>query len=280
MIIETEQRGPGAHEAVSGFPLTLPAWCDGCQLICLSEHVSTRILSSTVSAPRMILTTAEGRNPLWGAATSGGPPAVISDSQGLRPVVATVANQRVAATLSGSRRGRFPSSSFSHLGPARVSQTPVERTMIMNRSIRWLTLPACVAMAVTGCAGSSATGAADPTASDPTAFPSPVQAALPTGGSPVTLDPSDFSAEITNPYWPMRPRTRWTYREIEEDGAVKTVVVVATTKTKRIANGITARVVRDTVRPGRAPRAPGRRCPSPDAGSGARWLRRRPPRRR
>jgi hypothetical protein len=70
---------------------------------------------------------------------------------------------------------------------------------------------------------------------------------LPTGSQPVQLDPAQFTTEIDHPYWPMKPGTRWTYREVE-DGEVKEVVVVATTQTKRIANGITARVVRDTVR--------------------------------
>jgi hypothetical protein len=70
---------------------------------------------------------------------------------------------------------------------------------------------------------------------------------VPTGSQPVQLDPADFSTTIDHPYWPMRPGTRWTYRE-EEDGEVKEVVVVVTHQTKRIASGVTARVVRDTVR--------------------------------
>ena len=70
---------------------------------------------------------------------------------------------------------------------------------------------------------------------------------LPQGGEPVDLDPADFTTEIDNPYWPMKPGTRWTYREIDEEGAELKVVVVVTTETKEIANGITARVVRDVV---------------------------------
>ena len=46
----------------------------------------------------------------------------------------------------------------------------------------------------------------------------------------------------------MKPGTRWTYRDVDEKGEVQTVVVVATAETKKLANGITARVVRDTVR--------------------------------
>ena len=41
---------------------------------------------------------------------------------------------------------------------------------------------------------------------------------LPTGADPVNLDPANFSADITNPYWPMKPGTRWTYRSVDADG--------------------------------------------------------------
>jgi hypothetical protein len=71
---------------------------------------------------------------------------------------------------------------------------------------------------------------------------------LPTGADPVNLDPADFSADITNPYWPMKPGTRWTYRSVEAGNPPQDVVIVVTTATKKLANGITARVVRDTAR--------------------------------
>lgn len=71
---------------------------------------------------------------------------------------------------------------------------------------------------------------------------------LPTGAEPVNLNPADFTADISHPYWPMKPGTRWTYRDVDEKGEVQEVVIVATTATKKLANGITARVVRDTVR--------------------------------
>jgi hypothetical protein len=70
---------------------------------------------------------------------------------------------------------------------------------------------------------------------------------LPQGDEPVELDPADFTTEIDNPYWPMEPGTRWTYREIDEEGKEVEVVVVVTDETKEIANGVEARVVRDTV---------------------------------
>jgi hypothetical protein len=77
--------------------------------------------------------------------------------------------------------------------------------------------------------------------------PSTEFAELPQGATPFDIDPAAFTIEIDNPYWPMRPGTRWTYREIDSDGDELTVVVVVTTQTKLIANGVTARVVRDTV---------------------------------
>jgi hypothetical protein len=75
----------------------------------------------------------------------------------------------------------------------------------------------------------------------------PAGSDLPQGSEPVELDPADFTVEIDNPYWPMDPGTRWTYRETDEEGRVLEVVVTVTSETKEIANGITARVVRDTV---------------------------------
>lgn len=70
---------------------------------------------------------------------------------------------------------------------------------------------------------------------------------LPRGSEPAELDPGDFTTEIDNRFWPMEPGTRWTYRELDEDGTVKRVVVTVSSETKRIANGVVARVVRDTV---------------------------------
>jgi hypothetical protein len=75
---------------------------------------------------------------------------------------------------------------------------------------------------------------------------------LPQGSEPVELGPAHFTTEIDNPYWPMRPGSRWIYRETAPDGTRQRVVVTVTSRTKRIANGITARVVRDVVREGGA----------------------------
>ena len=75
-------------------------------------------------------------------------------------------------------------------------------------------------------------------------------AALPQGDEAVTLDPSTFTTDIDNRFWPMRVGTRWTYREVDGEGASSQVRVTVTSATRRIANGVTARVVRDTVTEG------------------------------
>jgi hypothetical protein len=77
--------------------------------------------------------------------------------------------------------------------------------------------------------------------------------ALPQGSEPANLDPADFTTQIDNPYWPMAPGDRWVYRETDTEGTVQRVVVTVTPKTKRIANGVDARVVHDVVTEGGQP---------------------------
>jgi hypothetical protein len=68
---------------------------------------------------------------------------------------------------------------------------------------------------------------------------------LPHGSETVTLDPQDLSAEIDNPYWPMRPSRTWVYRDLDPEGA-KRVEVTVLDRTETI-DGIEARVVHDVV---------------------------------
>lgn len=65
--------------------------------------------------------------------------------------------------------------------------------------------------------------------------------------APAAVDPADFTTRIDNPYWPMRQGSRWVYRETDSEGARQRVVVTVTRRTKLIANGVRARVVRDVV---------------------------------
>jgi hypothetical protein len=98
-------------------------------------------------------------------------------------------------------------------------------------AVTLLVLPACASGSSSSTAGDTITTAVH----------------LPQGNEPVELDPAGFTTEIDNPYLPMVPGTRWTYREVGPDGEVMEVVVIVTNTTRQIANGVTARVVRDTV---------------------------------
>jgi len=106
----------------------------------------------------------------------------------------------------------------------------------MTTATNGLLLATCALALAAGCGGDGSTGGAQ------------AGSGLPKGAEPMELDPGDFTTEIDNRYWPMKPGTRWTYRELDEEGKQQTVVTTVTSGTKRIANGITARVVRDTVR--------------------------------
>jgi hypothetical protein len=95
------------------------------------------------------------------------------------------------------------------------------------------------AIALTGVASLAAIGCGsedDPAASE-----------LPQGSEAVELDPAEFTTEIDNPWWPMAAGSRWVYRETDSEGAEQRVEVTVTDRTKRIANGVEARVVHDEV---------------------------------
>jgi len=74
--------------------------------------------------------------------------------------------------------------------------------------------------------------------------------ALPQGSEHVELDPAEFTTEIDHPYWPMAVGSRWAYRETDSEGTEQKVVVTVLDETKRIANGVEARVVHDAVTEG------------------------------
>jgi hypothetical protein len=96
---------------------------------------------------------------------------------------------------------------------------------------------ACVLALASGCGQDDAGSDSDQDATS----------SLPQTSDPIELDPSDFTTDIDNGYWPMEPGTRWIYKETDEEGEELRVVVTVTSATKEVANGVTARVVRDTV---------------------------------
>lgn len=108
-----------------------------------------------------------------------------------------------------------------------------------HRGGGWLLAAACLAVLPTACAQQSS-------GTDPVERPRQ-SGDLPQTGEPVELDPERFTTQIDNRYWPMAPGTRWVYEEVDEEGQELRVVVTVTSATKEIANGIEARVVRDTV---------------------------------
>ncbi len=95
--------------------------------------------------------------------------------------------------------------------------------------------------------GTSGAGSSETDASPPGSTTAASTGSLPKGAEPVTLDPADFTTDITNPYWPMPPGRRWTYTEREPDGTEAIAVMIATDETKVLADGVTVRIVRDTV---------------------------------
>ena len=98
------------------------------------------------------------------------------------------------------------------------------------------------AMAVAACGGEDKTTTVTTQGSEPAA-----STEVPQGSEPAELDPAEFTTEIDNPYWPMAVGSEWVYRETDQEGAEQKVVVTVLDKTKRIANGVEARVVHDVV---------------------------------
>jgi uncharacterized protein YndB with AHSA1/START domain len=76
--------------------------------------------------------------------------------------------------------------------------------------------------------------------------PSGSDGSLPQGSKPVKLDPADFTVDITNQYWPMKPGQRWVYRETDAEGHVQRGETTVLDRTEKIA-GIEARVVHDVL---------------------------------
>jgi hypothetical protein len=120
------------------------------------------------------------------------------------------------------------------------------------------TLALATSLAVMGGCGAAATAGKDnspvtsPRGASSTAWSaasagSSSQRGLPQGSESVRLDPADFSINIDNPYWPMSPGSKWVYSETDTKGTKQKVVVEVTPKTKMMANGIEARVIRDTL---------------------------------
>jgi hypothetical protein len=80
-----------------------------------------------------------------------------------------------------------------------------------------------------------------------TAFGAQANRGLPVGREPANINPAEFTTRIDNPYYPLGPGDRRVYRETAPDGTRQKIVDVVTNRTKRIANGVEARVIIATV---------------------------------
>jgi hypothetical protein len=102
-----------------------------------------------------------------------------------------------------------------------------------------------LALATVGVLSLSACGGG--TARDAGNTASPSASRLPQGSESIQLDPADFTVDITNKYWPMKPGDRWISSETDGKGGVQRVEVTVQDGTHTVAAGVEARVVHDVV---------------------------------
>ena len=123
-------------------------------------------------------------------------------------------------------------------GASRVQATTACASLVLT-----LTLTACDGDRNNG----TREGASRSLAAVSTPASTPSGRGLPQGDDPINLDAADFTAGSGNRYFPLEPRRQWIYQETDETGTKVRVVVTVTSGTRNIANGVEARVVRDTV---------------------------------
>jgi hypothetical protein len=70
---------------------------------------------------------------------------------------------------------------------------------------------------------------------------------FPQSSEPSHLKPGDFTTRIDNPYFPLPVGARWSIRVLDDAGNVQRQAIRVTNRTKKIADGVTARVVHDVV---------------------------------
>ena len=108
--------------------------------------------------------------------------------------------------------------------------------MRIKKTADALALVAVGTLSLSACGGSA--GTTDASSSSP---------ALPQGSAKVTLDPADFTVDVTNKFWPLHPGARWVYESVDADGTAQHVEVTVLDETYKVAAGIEARVVHDVV---------------------------------
>ena len=71
---------------------------------------------------------------------------------------------------------------------------------------------------------------------------------FPRSSEPANLNPADFSTQIDNPYFPLPVGARWEIRVTDQEGLLQHETITVTDRTRKVADGVTTRVVRDIVR--------------------------------
>ena len=94
--------------------------------------------------------------------------------------------------------------------------------------------------ALAGCGGSSGEGTTQADQQSGTST-------LPQSSEPSNLNPADFTTRIDNPYWPMPVGATWQVHVSNPQGESLQETITVTNQIKRIADGVTARVVHDVV---------------------------------
>jgi hypothetical protein len=70
---------------------------------------------------------------------------------------------------------------------------------------------------------------------------------FPQTSEPSNLNPADFTTQIDNPYWPMPVGAQWRVHVSNPQGESLQETITVENRTKKIADGVTARVVHDVV---------------------------------
>ena len=112
--------------------------------------------------------------------------------------------------------------------------------------MRTMILAATTALVIGATAGCGRGGSSSGTQAAGGTSSGAAPAALPQGSEPFPLDPATLTTEIDNPYWPMKPGSRWVFRETDSEGSLSRVVVTVLDETKTIM-AAQARVVHDQV---------------------------------
>ena len=71
---------------------------------------------------------------------------------------------------------------------------------------------------------------------------------FPQTSEPANLDAADFTTQIDNPYFPLPVGARWEIRVTDQEGLTQHETITVLDQTKKVADGVTTRVVHDVVR--------------------------------